>query len=93
MLRWGMIMLFLPSVLLITHYMIEAQDVASCVQNKGSWDYLLGLCDMNVKHEFVAYSARYGFWVNSGMLVSIVGLVMLTLGMIQKGMSQPKDRD
>ncbi len=92
MLRWGMIMLFLPSVLLITHYMIEAQDVATCVQNKGSWDYVKGLCDSVAKHEFIAYSARYGLWVNLGMLVSIIGLILGTIGMITKGMTQPKDR-
>ena len=92
MLRWGMIMLFLPGVLLITHYMIEAQGAATCVQQGGSWDYINGLCDMAKKHEFVSYAQRYGFWVNSGMLISIVGLVIGTIGMLAKGMAQPKDR-
>lgn len=91
MLRWGMIMLFLPSVLLVAHYTIEAQDAVQCTHLKGSWDYLKGVCDMNSKHEFIPYSARYGWAVNSGMLISLVGLVMGTLGMIMKGMGKPKD--
>lgn len=91
MLRWGSILLFLPSVLLVTHYMIEAQDVAHCVHVKGSWDFIKGLCDMENKQEFIPYSARYGWAVNLGMLVSIVGLGMMTWGMITRGMGKPKD--
>lgn len=93
MLRWGMILLFLPSVVLVTLYMFEAQDVARCVDGGGSWDFLNGLCDQQTKHEYMSFMTRHGFWVNSGMLVSIVGLIMGTWGMILKGMSTPKDRD
>ena len=76
MLRWGMIMLFLPSILLVTHYTLEAQDAVQCQYAKGSWDYVKGLCDKDNKHEFIPYSARYGWVVNFGMLISLVGLVM-----------------
>jgi len=91
MLRWGMIMLFLPSIVLVTLYTLEVQDVAQCEQIKGSWDYVKGLCDMDEKHEFIPYSARHGWAVNIGMLISIVGLVMGTWGMIMRGMGKPKD--
>jgi hypothetical protein len=91
MLRWGMILLFVPSVVLVTLYMLEAQAAVRCVQNLGSWDYVLGLCDANNKHDVVPYMVRHGFWVNSGMLVSIVGLAMTTWGMIIKGMATAKD--
>ncbi len=93
MLRWGMILLFLPSIMLVTLYMIEAQNVARCIQESGSWNYLQGFCDQASQHEFVSYMSRHGFWVNGGMLLSIVGLFMGTWGMVLKGMSQPKDRD
>lgn len=92
MLRWGMILLFLPSVIMVTLYMMEAQDVVRCSHEGGSWDYIKGLCDSK-PHEFVSFMTRYGTWVNLGMLLSIVGLCMGTWGMILKGMSQPKDRD
>jgi len=92
MLRWGMILLFLPCVVLVTLYMMEAQNVARCIESGGSWDYLKGLCDMQDKHELVSFMTRHGLWVNLGMLVSIVGLMMGTWGMILKGMSTPKDR-
>ncbi len=91
MLRWGMILLFVPSVILVTLYMLEAQDAARCVQNMGSWDYIKGLCDMNAKHEVVPFMVRHGFWVNTGMLISIVGLMMTTWGMILRGMGTAKD--
>jgi hypothetical protein len=93
MLRWGMILLFLPCVVLVTLYMMEAQDVARCLDAGGSWDYVLGLCDQQAKHELVSFMTRHGFWVNTGMLISIMGLIMGTWGMILKGMTTPKDRD
>lgn len=93
MLRWGMILLFLPCVVLVTLYMFEAQDVARCVQQAGHWDYIKGLCDMNAEHEFVSFMNRNSLLVNGGMLLSLVGLVMGTWGMIMKGMGQPKDRE
>lgn len=93
MLRWGMILLFLPCVLLVTVYMIEAQDVARCLDGGGSWDYAKEVCDQVNKHEFVSFMSRYSIWVNGGMLLSIIGLCMGTWGMILKGMSTPKDRD
>lgn len=91
MLRWGMILLFVPSVILVTLYMLEAQDAARCVQASGSWDYLMGLCDMANHHEVVPFMVRHGFWVNAGMLVSIIGLAMTTWGMILRGMGTAKD--
>ena len=93
MLRWGMMMLFMPSVLLVTFYMIEAQNVARCLNAGGSWDYIKGLCDMAVQHDVSTFMQRHGLWVNLGMLVSLVGLVAGTWGMILKGMSTPKDSE
>ncbi|MEY8203442.1 MAG: hypothetical protein RPR40_00080 [Bermanella sp.] len=91
MLRWGMMMLFMPSVLLVSFYMMEAQDVARCLNESGSWDYVLALCDMATQHESSTFMQRHGLWVNLGMLVSLLGLAMGTWGMILKGMSTPKD--
>jgi len=91
MLRWGSILLFLPSVVLVTLYMIEAQSAAHCVQGGGSWDYVKGLCDEGQTHEVVTFMARHGAWVNISMLVSVIGLAMTTWGMILKGMAKPKD--
>ena len=93
MLRLGMILLFLPSEILVTLYMVEAQDVARCAHAGGSWDFTNGLCDQKTTHDYVTFMTRYGIWVNLAMLVSIIGLAMGTWGMILKGMSTPKDRD
>ncbi len=93
MLRWGMILLFMPSVLLVTFYMLEAQNVARCMNAGGSWDYVKAACDMAVQHEASTFMQRHSLWVNSGMLVSLVGLVAGTWGMITKGMSTPKDSE
>ncbi len=90
MLRWGMILLFLPSILLVSHYTLEAQDVVQCEYAKGSWDFVKGVCDFQNQHEFIPYSARYGWVVNVAMLLSLVGLVMGTWGMITRGMGRPK---
>jgi hypothetical protein len=91
MLRWGMILLFVPSVVLVTLYMLEAQNAVRCVQDSGSWDYVLGVCDSANTHNVVPYMVRHGLWVNLGMLISIVGLCMTTWGMIIRGMGTAKD--
>ena len=93
MLRWGMIMLFLPSVLLIGHYTFEVQDAGRCANLGGSWDYIKAVCDQSAQHEFIPYSARHGWMVNIAMLISVVGLVMSTIGMITKGMGKPKGEE
>ena len=93
MLRWGMILLFMPSVLLVTLYMLEAQDVARCMHAGGSWDFVKSMCDMAQQHETVTFMSRFGLWVNLAMLVSVIGLAMGTWGMILKGMSTPKDSE
>ncbi|WP_396587472.1 hypothetical protein [Bermanella sp. R86510] len=93
MLRWGMILLFLPSVVLVTLYMFEAQDAARCAHEGGSWDYIKGICDQQAKHEVVTFMVRHGFWVNFSMLLSLIGLAMTTWGMILKGMGKAKDLD
>jgi hypothetical protein len=86
-----MILLFVPSVVLVTLYMLEAQSAVRCVQALGSWDYVLGICDSAAKHDVVPYMVRHGMWVNMGMLVSIVGLCMTTWGMMIRGMGAAKD--
>ncbi len=93
MLKWGMILLFMPSVVLVTLYMLEAQNVARCTLEGGSWDFVNALCDSKNTHESSTFMQRHGVWVNLGMLVSIIGLVMGTWGMILKGMSTPKDSE
>lgn len=92
MLRFGMLLLALPCIALITLYMFEAQAVAGCEESGGHWDFVNALCDMQGTPEFVSYAARHGTLVGIGMLVSLLGLVMTTLGMIAKGMAKPKDR-
>lgn len=92
MLRFGMLLLALPSIVLITLYMFEAQAVAACEQSGGHWDFAKALCDMHNTPEFIPYAARHGMLVGIGMLLSMLGLVMTTLGMIAKGMAKPKDR-
>lgn len=90
MLKMGMIMLFLPSILLVGHYTFEVQDVGHCANLGGSWDYVKAICDHKNEHDFIPYSARYGWFVNIGMLISVIGLVLGTMGMIFKGMGKPK---
>lgn len=92
MLRIGMLLLALPSIVLITLYMFEAQAVSGCEQSGGHWDFIRGLCDHENIPEFVSYAARHSTLVGIAMLLSMVGLVMSTLGMIAKGMAKPKDR-
>lgn len=92
MLRIGMLLLALPSIVLITLYMFEAQAVSACEQSGGHWDFIQALCDHENVPEFVSYAARHSGLVGIAMLISMLGLIMSTLGMLAKGMAKPKDR-
>jgi hypothetical protein len=91
MLKTGTLLLSLQCILLVGAYWWELMDVNACLESGGSFDYINSVCSMSEKFEFVSYSIRHPWLVNGGLLVAMVGLVMTTLGMLQKGMATPKD--
>jgi len=81
MLRWGLILLVIPGVLLMGTYMYEQSLVEACVKSGGSFDYLNQLCDPNTKQPFISLMVRQPLLVNGGMLLSTVGLFMCLFGL------------
>lgn len=81
MLRWGLILLVIPALLLMGVYMYEHGQVRACVEAGGSYDYLNQLCDMNTIQPFVPLMMRHPILVNGSMLLSAVGLLMCIAGL------------
>lgn len=93
MLRTGTLLLSLPCILLIGAYWWELMDVNACLEAKGSFDYINGVCSTTETFEFISFSVRHPWFVNGGLLIAMIGLAMTTLGMLQKGMATPKDEE
>jgi hypothetical protein len=91
MLRWGMILMALPLLLLVGLYTLEVQAVVACESDGGVYDFVKGVCEASGPTVFVSFAARHPWLVNIGMLLALAGTCMTTLGMIKKGMAHPKD--
>ncbi|MBA4503605.1 hypothetical protein [Marinobacterium marinum] len=85
MLRAGLILLVVPAVLLMAGYMYDLSLADACLEQGGSWDYLAVQCDVaEAKHPFVPFMVRHPLWVNGGMLLSVVGLLLCIAGLYRR---------
>lgn len=84
MLRVGLILLVVPSLLLMTVFFIDQSAIDACLDQGGSYNYLNEQCDMENTHPFVPLIARYPLLINSTMLLSVIGLVMCMKGLLWK---------
>lgn len=84
MLKLGLLLLVLPSVLLMGGYLHDLSLVDACGDSGGSWNYLDARCDTDQQHPFVPYMARHPLLVNGGMLLSVVGLLLCIAGLYRR---------
>ncbi|GAA0789660.1 hypothetical protein [Marinobacterium sediminicola] len=85
MLRLGLILLVVPAVLLMAGYMFDLSLADACLDQGGSWNYLTTECDDAGKdHPFVPFMVRHPLWVNGGMLLSVVGLLICMAGLYRR---------
>jgi|JTFO01.1.fsa_nt_gb hypothetical protein len=85
MLRWGLILLVLPAVLLMAGYMYDLSLADACLDQGGSWNYHRAECDASGQdHPFVPYMVRHPLWVNGGMLLSVLGLFVCIAGLYRR---------
>ena len=85
MLKAGLGLLVIPSVLIMAGYLYELSFVNECLSAGGSFDYWIGECDFEQSHPFVPFMIRYPLIVNGGMLVAVVGLVLCVAGLYRRG--------
>ncbi len=83
MIRFGLLLLALPILVLLGVYFWELGDVRACQLDGGHWDYLASACSESPQ-PFVSWLERSPLLVNGGMLVSVVGLVMCMIGFYTK---------
>lgn len=79
MIKWGLLLLILPSVVMMGFYFVELNEVRACHLDGGHWNYLASEC-RSTPQRFVPWIERMPLLVNGGMLLSVVGLVMCMLG-------------
>jgi len=84
MLRIGLLLLVLPGLALMAGYLLEQSAVDTCLGGGGSWNYATAECDASGSHPFVPFSARHGWLVNAGMLLSLVGLLCCIAGLYRR---------
>ncbi|SEI42024.1 hypothetical protein SAMN05421831_101428 [Allopseudospirillum japonicum] len=78
MLRLGLAVLILPLLGLMLVFWQEFQQVDTCLQAGGAYDYREHLClyEAGAQSEFIPFSARYPWLVNTSLLASLLGLLM-----------------
>lgn len=85
MLRIGLLLLVLPSVLLMGVFFYEQMQISDCLAGGGYWDYLQSVCDQQ-SHPFIPLMARKPLLVNGGMLLSCLGLLITIVGLYRRRM-------
>ncbi|WP_249977399.1 hypothetical protein [Vreelandella olivaria] len=83
MIRFGLLLLVLPILVLMGVYFWELGDVRACQLEGGHWDYLESAC-RDTPQPFVSWLERSPLLVNGGMLLSVMGLVMCMVGFYTK---------
>lgn len=86
LLKIGILLLVAPLLALLFGYFSELTTVNECAAAGGYYDYVNQLCNMEQKQPFISYFQRNPSWVNSGFIVSLIGLIVCFFG-LYKGRS------
>lgn len=88
MMRWGSIVFSLPVILLLSLYGWELSIVNDCLDQGLSYSFVEEQCVEGAQDYKSPYYVRHTLWVNSMLLLSVVGSIMMTMAMIKRGMQQ-----
>ena len=88
MMRWGSIIFSLPAILLLSLYGWELSSVNDCIDQGLSYNFELEQCIDGKQDIRSPFYARHTLFVNSMLLLSVVGSIMMTVAMIQRGMQR-----
>lgn len=81
MLKLGLALLILPAFALMAGYMVEQNQVETCIQAGGVWHWAAERCETAGDYPFVSFMVRNPLLVNGGMLLVVLGLFMTLLGL------------
>ncbi len=88
MMRWGSIIFSLPAILLLSLYGWELSSVNDCIDQGLSYSFELEQCIDGKQDIRSPFYARHTLFVNSMLLLSVIGSIMMTVAMIQRGMQR-----
>lgn len=86
MMRWGSIIFSLPAILLLSLYGWELSTVNDCIDQGLSYSFAQEACIDEKQDVSSPFYARHTYLVNSMLLLSVFGSIMMTAAMIQRGM-------
>jgi len=86
--RWGSIIFSLPAILLLSLYGWELSSVNDCIDQGLSYSFELEQCIDGKQDIRSPFYARHTLFVNSMLLLSVIGSIMMTVAMIQRGMQR-----
>lgn len=84
--RWvllGLALMVIPSVAMMSGFWSELTEVQKCTAEGMGFDYRTGEC-IEGSTIFVPFSERQPLLVNSGMLLSTLGLIFCLIGLYKK---------
>ena len=88
MMRWGSIIFSLPAILLLSLYGWELSSVNDCIDQGLSYNFELEQCIDGKQDIRSPFYARHTLFVNGMLLLSVIGSMMMTAAMIQRGMQR-----
>lgn len=84
--RWvliGLALMVIPSLAMMGAYWSELNEVQACMANNQGFDYRTGQC-ITGNTLFVPFSVRHPLLVNSGIILSMLGLFACLIGLYRR---------
>ena len=92
LMKLGSVLFVLPGVLLLWLYNTDLNTIEICQAAEQYYDAASASCVAEYRPTS-SYYVRHSGLVNYGMLASVVGILMMTWGMVLKGLTRaPEDR-
>lgn len=79
----GLALMIIPSLAMMSAYWSEISAAQACMTQSLGFDYRTGEC-IEGKTIFVAFSERHPLLVNSGMILSMLGLLVCMIGLYKR---------
>ena len=87
LMRLGSLIFAVPAIVLLVLYGIELGAVSDCISEGGHYDYTSGLCGTEITEQ-PSFYLRHRLLVDGMLLLSVVGSLLMTWGMLKKGMTR-----
>ena len=90
LMRIGSLMFAIPVVVLLVAYSIDMSYITDCEQQGLYYSPASGECSSD-KDALTTYYSRHTILVNLSILLATIGSLVMTWGMILKGLTRPSE--